>query len=179
MNNFLHRLKKWLFRSKLGIYKPVKLANPYKIVITNGCVQALTTCLAPERKKRHEGIAYLFGQTDGEITLAVGAIRPEADTTRGSFYVPPQAMAKIVRSVCEMNLKVIGQIHTHPGEAYHSSGDDEGARIAYSGYTSIVLPEYGRYLPNLTGAAIYMYQSDQKGFVELSLLDAIIVPENL
>jgi proteasome lid subunit RPN8/RPN11 len=147
--------------------------------MTAGCVQALTTCLAPERKKRHEGIAYLYGQTDGVITLAIGAIRPEAETTRGSFYVSPQAMAKIVRSVCDMNLKVIGQIHTHPGEAYHSDGDNEGARIAYSGYTSVVLPEYGRYLPNLTGAAIYMYQSKQKGFVELSLSDAIIVAEKL
>jgi len=147
--------------------------------MTAGCVRALAICLAPEREKRLEGITYLFGQTNGKTTLAVGAIRPEAKTTVGSFQVQSQAMAKFVRSVCDMGLKVIGQVHTHPGQAYHSDGDVEGARIAYSGYVSIVLPDYGRYLPNLTGAVIYMYQSDQKGFVELSLSDAIIVPEKL
>lgn len=117
-------------------------------------------------RKGHEGIAYLLGQSDGTTTLAVSAFRPEARTTGGSFTVTSPAMAQIVRTATNLGLHLVGQVHTHPGRAYHSDGDDAGARIAYSGYVSVVLPNYGRQLPALTGAATFMFLAGQ-GFVPL------------
>jgi proteasome lid subunit RPN8/RPN11 len=105
----------------------------------------------------HEGIAYLFGKTNGESTIVVGSIRPNAQTTAGSFNVSALAMARVVRTAADAGLQVVGQIHTHPGQAYHSDGDVEGARIAYDGYVSIVVPNYGRGLPSFAGAAVYFY----------------------
>ena len=62
---------------------------------------------------------------------------------------------KVVRAAVDRGLQVVGQVHTHPGDAYHSDGDNAGARIAFTGYVSIVLPDYGRDLPALTRAAAY------------------------
>jgi proteasome lid subunit RPN8/RPN11 len=123
--------------------------------------------MAPEITKGHEGVAYLFGQTNADSTLVVGAIRPECKTTPGSFNVSSAAMARVVRGAGDAGLQVVGQIHSHPKEAFHSSGDEDGARIAYDGFVSVVVPDYGRRLPSLHGAAFYFYRGG--AFVELKL----------
>ena len=108
----------------------------------------------------------MIGLTDGTTTLAVASIRPQAATTRGSFSVNAPAMAQVVRSATRAGLQLVGQVHTHPGKAYHSDGDVEGARIVYRGFVSIVLPDYGRRLPALEGAAMYMFRGES-GFAEI------------
>ena len=75
-------------------------------------------------------------------------------------------MARVVRTAIDCGLQVVGQVHTHPGKAFHSAGDDDGARIAYTGFISIVIPDYGRNLPELTRAATYVFIAG-KGFVEI------------
>jgi len=100
---------------------------------------------------------------------------PEARTTEGSFHVPPPAMLFCMRAAARFELQVVAQVHTHPGQAYHSDGDVEGARIRYPGYTSLVLPDYGRHLPSLAGAATYLWQKPH-GWMELSADDIIIIP---
>ena len=168
----LDRLKR-LFASKPR-YKPGPPPPP-QLVISQACMDALAACLGPEIRSGQEGIAYLLGQSDGTTTVALAAIRPEAQVTRGSFLVSAPAMAKVVRAAVDRGLQVVGQVHTHPGDAYHSDGDDEGARIAFTGYASIVLPDYGRHLPALTRAVAYFYRAGN-GFVALDAPCVIIVP---
>jgi proteasome lid subunit RPN8/RPN11 len=151
---------------------------PPRLVITEPCVKALYACMEPEIDAGHEGVAYVLGQTDGTVTLAVSAVRPEAVTTRGSFFVSAPAMAKVVRTAIRAGLQVVGQVHTHPEKAYHSDGDMEGARIVYRGFVSVVLPDYGRRLPSLDGAAVYMFRREA-GFVEVAGERIGIVPGKL
>ena len=131
--------------------------------------------MEPEIKQGQEGIAYMLGQSDGTTTLIVSIVRPQAQTTWGSFEVSSSAMAQIVRKSASLGLHVAGQAHTHPGEAYHSKGDEEGARIAYEGYVSIVLPDYGRLLPELDGMAAYMFRTNNN-FVPIYPDRITIVP---
>jgi proteasome lid subunit RPN8/RPN11 len=105
-------------------------------------------------------------------------IRPEAETTYGSFDVSAPAMAKVIRTIIDHGLQVVGQVHTHPGEAYHSGGDEEGAKIVYSGYVSIVLPDYGRHLPSFGDAALFMYIAPT-GFVSVPCSDFTVIPGRL
>lgn len=130
-------------------------------------MSALSECMEPEIRRGHEGVAYVLGQTDGSTTLGIAAVRPQAVTTRGSFSVSAPAMARVVRTAVGAGLQVVGQVHTHPGKAYHSDGDVEGARIIYHGFVSVVLPNYGRRLPTLGGAAVYMFRSEV-GFAEIA-----------
>lgn len=145
------------------------------VAITEACVVALRPCMAPEIQHGREGIAYLLGLSDGTTTLAGSAIRPQAHSTRTSFMVGSPSMATVVRAAVRSGLHVVGQVHTHPGSAYHSRGDDRGAPIAYTGYISIVLPDYGRRLPLLDGAATYVFRADGL-FVPVELKRLHIVP---
>lgn len=163
-----------LFR-RTGHAAPVEVP---KIIVTESCIAAIASAIAPEVAKGHEGIAYLAGRTNGTTTLVVAVVRPNAYTTPGSFHVDAPSMAKVIRAIVATGLHVVGQVHTHPGQAYHSNGDDEGARIRYTGFASIVLPDYGRRLPSLAGAAAYMFIAG-RGFVEIGRPNFVVVPERL
>jgi proteasome lid subunit RPN8/RPN11 len=147
-------------------YRPVNRLPSRRLIMTEASVLAMRDCMAAEIARGHEGIAYLLGQTNSATTIVIGAIRPEARTAVGSFSVTSIAMARIVRKATDAGLQVIGQIHTHPGQAYHSDGDEDGARIVYDGYVSIVVPDYGRRLPSLAEAAFYFYRGE--AFSELN-----------
>ena len=162
-----------LFPSK-QVFRPGPVEPP-RLILTEPSMVALQSCMEPEIKQGKEGIVYLLGQSDGATTLIVSVIRPRARTTRGSFSVSSAAMAQTVRTTVGFGLQVVGQAHTHPGEAYHSEGDEKGARIAYSGYVSVVFPDYGRHLPALDGAAAYSFRPCN-GFVPIEPDRITIVP---
>ena len=154
---------------------PVVHANQPKVLLTQNCLDAIRVALDPEMRAGHESIVYLLGRTDGNTALAVTVFKPEARTSPGSFSVNPRAMAACVGAAGRYELQVVGQLHSHPQQAYHSDGDVEGARIRYPGYVSIVLPDYGRLLPSLRGAAVYIWSADLRWY-ELSINDIIVIP---
>lgn len=165
-----------------NIFRPKPLYRPgpppeSRIILTDTCLAALQQCMEPEIRQKHEGVCYLVGLSDGHSTVAIAAYRPPAHTTRGSFSVTSPAVAGVVRAAVDRGLQLVGQVHTHPGMAFHSEGDDEGARFAYSGYASIVIPNYGERLPSLDGAAAFMYR--QGVFAPLDSANIIIVPGRL
>ncbi|MBK79593.1 MAG: hypothetical protein CMQ43_01565 [Gammaproteobacteria bacterium] len=171
----------WSALTRLFVRKPAFKPGPPsapQLLFTDSCVAALQECLLPEIQKRHEGIAYLAGRTDGGVTIAIAAMRPKAQTTPGSFNVTAAAMAPIVRAAASRGLQVVGQVHTHPREAFHSGGDEEGARIAYTGYVSLVLPDYGGHLPGFDGAAVYLFRAGL-GFVQVEPARFRIIPGRL
>lgn len=164
----------------LGKSKPEKslLAGTIKIIITTGCLSAIQQCLAKYTRNKHEGIAYLLGQVSEDRTIAVAAICPKARTTYGSFSVTSKDMARVIKTANKFNLQVVGQVHSHPGDAFHSDGDEAGANIAYKGYVSIVLPQYGSKLPSLDNAAFFLFNGRGK-FIELRKDNVTVVPEVL
>lgn len=166
-----------LIRNLLGSkpkYRRIIEAEEPRLIIPQPCIFAVQEGLKRETQIGHEGIAYFLGRIEPGITTVITVVCVPAKTSRGSFEVSSLAMARLVRRASDLGLKVVGQIHTHPGEAYHSDGDEDGARIAYEGYVSIVLPNYGRHLPSLNGAAAYLHSG--KVFRPLPLASVTIAP---
>jgi hypothetical protein len=129
--------------------------------------EGLIDCLAPARLARHEGVALLLGHIAGKKVMVLQCVRPQALTSRGSFQIPGRQMARVVGLAMDLDLHIVGQVHTHPQEAYHSKGDEEGANIRYDGFVSIVIPDYGIDLPMRTGWAVYRF-NDTDGWVRLN-----------
>ena len=169
------RLKKFFFQWK---YKKEFRATTFPTAsINRSCLEKIREAILPEIEARHEGICYLLGLSNSISTHICSAIRPESITTPGSFEVDKLSMSKVVRKASKNNLQVVGQLHTHPSKAYHSKGDDSGALIAYDGFISIVVPDYGIHLPYLKGAAIYrctkLGKFEQLTTSQVTIIDSI------
>lgn len=169
---------KWLKGFRRQKRKLIQPAPSRRIVLTSACIHALKKSLKDYIKKHHEGICYLYGLITEEVTLAVSVIKPEAETTYGSFFVSAKSMARVVREGANNRLQVVGQVHTHPQQAFHSDGDNKGALTAFDGYVSIVLPDYGEELPSLNGAAFFVYIKE-RGFIEVPASKTKVAPEVL
>ena len=131
-----------------------------RVVMTAQCRDLVAAAIGGSSQKGHEGIVYFVGLTTGTATLAVSGIIPEAATTAGSFDVDAPALGKIIRTASMAGLQVVGQLHTHPEQAYHSAGDLEGMRIRYPGYFSIVVPDYGALLPSFDETDTLMWTTN-------------------
>lgn len=157
----------WQYLFPRQVVRKCRAVNAtHRVAISSDCVKSLRSAIHDDITNGHEGVAYLLGAVGDGYTLIAAVYSPKSTTTYGSFNVDKLAMAKVMRAAAKNNLQVVGQIHTHPGEAYHSDGDDEGAPIAYDGYVSIVIPDHGMHLPSLEGMAAFVFESG-KGFSEI------------
>jgi proteasome lid subunit RPN8/RPN11 len=163
----------WLSRLLFG-QSPYRFTEEVEIPsihFARSAYEGLMQCLAPACEARHEGVALLLGRASGAKVMVMQSVRPRARTSRGSFEIPAREMARVVSLAMDLDLQVVGQVHTHPGEAYHSEGDEEGANIRYDGFVSIVIPDHGTALPGRDGWAVYRF-SDARGW--LALPDAAV-----
>lgn len=67
---------------------------------------------------------------------------PEQVTARDRFRIPPSGMLALSRRLRAGRLRVAAQVHTHPGQAFHSEADDEWALVRHVGALSLVLPRF-------------------------------------
>jgi len=150
---------KWLSRllSRQPRYRFAEHVDTPSISFARSAYDGLLECLAPARGARHEGVALLLGRADGTNVSVLQGVRPKARTGAGHFAIEARAMARVVALAMELDLQIVGQVHTHPQEAFHSVGDEEGANIRYEGFISIVIPHYGDHLPARTGWAVYRF----------------------
>jgi proteasome lid subunit RPN8/RPN11 len=167
-----------LFGLKKNGIRVVETFSSPVIVMPQSCSLGIERCLAPYRDRKHEGVSFLLGRTDQQTVVCMLAVRPNARTTSGSFYVPAPEMAKVVGFATDLGLQIVAQVHTHPGRAYHSDGDEEGANIRYEGFVSIVVPNYGEALPDFANSVVYFFDSEKR-WRELPLTSIRILPSEM
>lgn len=67
---------------------------------------------------------------------------PHQETAEDYFHLPPESMRALMARLRAGRLKVAGQIHTHPFEAFHSRADARWAIVKHVGALSLVLPRF-------------------------------------
>lgn len=150
-------MTRWLRSALRRLLRAAGRRSGLKVRMTTHCRDQTTRYLQTSLQRGHEGIVYFVGLTNGTTTMALYAVPPEVDSTRRSVDVSASELGKIIRSASEAGLQVVGQLHTHPADAYHSDGDLVGMRIRYPGYFSIVVPDYGARLPSLRHSDTVMW----------------------
>ena len=136
------------------------LRLPCQIIMTPQCGDQIADELRTSMLRHDEGIVYFVGLTTGTTTLALCATGPDTIATPTSVDVDATAIGNIIRAAATAGLQVVGQLHTHPRDAYHSAGDLVGMRIRHPGYFSIVVPEYGGRLPSFDAAHSLMWTNE-------------------
>jgi len=66
------------------------------------------------------------------------------------------------------------QVHTHPGEAFHSATDDEWPIVSQAGFVSIVIPNFARGEVSLNEAWVGCLQADGKWRCLSAVAEAVI-----
>lgn len=70
------------------------------------------------------------------------AYEPDQLCRRDQFYIPPSSMSALMHTLGRTRSRILAQIHTHPGRAFHSEADAAWAIIRHQGALSLVLPRF-------------------------------------
>lgn len=113
-----------------------------------------------------EGLAYWAGSVgaNGEVVVQT-LILVNHEPQGAGVHVTRDEARRLVRALAELDLKLVAQVHSHPGEAFHSLGDDEHATSFHEGFISAVVPHYAREDVGLYGWTFHEYR--ESGFVRV------------
>lgn len=89
----------------------------------------------------HERVALWLARA-ASPSVVTEVYEPEQRTARDRFYLPPRSVQALGTRLRAGRMRVAAQVHTHPGEAYHSKADAEWAIVRHVGALSLVLPRF-------------------------------------
>jgi len=112
-------------------------------------------------KFRSEGLVYWGGIIGGQQeSLVTSLLRLNHSPQGGHVRPTEQEMRHLIRTLRERDEKLIAQVHSHPGAAFHSDGDDANATSYHDGFLSLVIPKYGQGVTSLAECAIYEFRGE-------------------
>jgi hypothetical protein len=86
--------------------------------------------------------------SDGRELAVTNAVRPAQTASRTKdgllVVVDGDALFNVNKHFYERGELLVGQVHTHPGEAYHSPTDDDHPLVTLVGAISLVVPNFAR-----------------------------------
>lgn len=100
---------------------------------------------AGERKE--ERVVLWLGPASARpgATSVTEMYEPDQITDIDYFRLPPATLQALMRHLRAGRLKIVAQVHSHPGEAFHSEVDDEWAIVRHVGALSLVVPDFARW----------------------------------
>ncbi|MCV0398179.1 MAG: Mov34/MPN/PAD-1 family protein [Rhizobiaceae bacterium] len=89
----------------------------------------------------HERAVLWLGRGAGRIEELY---EPRQRTRADQFYFDGPSMQLLFGHLRGKRLRVLAQVHSHPGRAFHSEADDDWAIIRHAGALSLVLPRFAQ-----------------------------------
>lgn len=93
--------------------------------------------------QRSEGLLFFGGVVSGDTIQVTGIYLLQHDPQGACVRVTREEARWLIRRLRERDEKLVAQVHSHPGSAFHSPGDNERAASFHAGYLSIVVPHWG------------------------------------
>ena len=118
-----------------------------------------------------EGFALWAGVVEGATFSVLETVIPVQRGVRADdgicVVVDGSELHRINRWLYEQGMTLIAQLHSHPGEAYHSATDDTFPIATAVGSLSLVVPDFARNPFSLERCAVYRLAGDGS-WIELS-----------
>ena len=106
-----------------------------------------------------EGLVLWIGEVAEESAHITQAVIPDQKPIKSEdgvgYFVDAETLFELNRKLAESGLRLIAQVHSHPGEAYHSDTDDRYAIVTANGGLSLVVPDFGNAPSDPTLWAVY------------------------
>ena len=115
----------------------------------------LRTCGAA----RLECVVYWLASQE-EPSNIIEVVHPRHLATAHSYEVESEWLHQIWHDLVQRRRRIVAQVHTHGGAAFHSDTDDKWPIICTSGFISIVLPNFGF---EFTRADVFITTLDERG----------------
>ncbi|MEN3236377.1 Mov34/MPN/PAD-1 family protein [Methylobacterium ajmalii] len=116
------------------------------IAIPRRCAEVAQEHLRAVGRAGHEGLALWIGRQDGPRFRVEETLIPQQRHVRTEdgvcVCIGPDELHRINVRLFRERLVLVGQIHSHPGRAYHSSTDDAFAVATTVGSISLVVPDF-------------------------------------
>ena len=112
-----------------------------------------------------EGIVLWLGRRSGEAVEVVEAYHPIHEARVDMFHIPPEGMRALRQKLRDSRVFVAAQVHSHPGQAFHSEADDRWAIVRHFGALSLVIPSFAQDTTShsfLDDAKVYRLSEDNQ-----------------
>ena len=84
---------------------------------------------------------YWVSRWDDPLTLT-DVVHPKHRSSRYALSIDSDWISKFWKQLADEGLGVRFQVHTHPGEAFHSQTDDAYPLLHQVGFLSLVIPDF-------------------------------------
>jgi proteasome lid subunit RPN8/RPN11 len=130
-----------------------------EIRVPRDVVEAIQQHLREAGSTHREGVAFWAGQIAAEVFEVHAALVPAQIQTRSeegvAVMITGDELFRMNVWLHRNHMTVVAQLHSHPGEAYHSDTDNDYSIVTQAGGLSIVVPDFARGPFSLDSAAVY------------------------
>ena len=105
-----------------------------------------------------ECAVFWTGPADND--LVDGFEHPLHRRSSGGYDVESNWLTEFWKRLAAASRSIKAQVHTHPGEAFHSATDDRWPIISQTGFLSIVIPDFAAGAPTLSRAWVGRLQAN-------------------
>ena len=113
-----------------------------KFVVPKRIIAESAEVLRSLSNRRRESVVLWMGTYCDEDALVKRLVVPYQHASARHFDVPLHERLRIARQLASCGEKLLAQLHTHPGKAYHSPIDDRLALPRHTGALSIVVADF-------------------------------------
>jgi hypothetical protein len=99
-----------------------------------------------------ECVVYWTGPAGSDVVD--GLEHPPHRRSPGGYEVDSRWLTKFWKELRVRKRSIKAQVHTHPGEAFHSTTDDKWPIVSQAGFVSVVIPDFAAGEPTLNYAWI-------------------------
>lgn len=127
--------------------------------VSRGIVGSTLEVLRAFGRSGLEGLVLWVGSLDGRAATIEEAVVPDQHPLRSEdgvgYFVGPDALFDLNVMLSSAGQRLLAQVHSHPGAAYHSAADDAYAIVTTEGGLSLVVPDFANVEPDPARWAVY------------------------
>lgn len=144
---------------------PVSVAEEHQISISRWRWLGLMAQLERRGRGARESGAFLLARTDrASRRVAASVFFDDVDpgSLNGAISISGEAFGRLWE-ICERRgMRVIADVHTHPGAGVHQSTTDAAnPMIARAGHVGIIVPHFAKHSPKPRSVGFHIYQGDR------------------
>lgn len=157
-------MRLFIYNRRVG--SPTDLAATHSLTVPRDLVEGTGEALRSLGDRGFEALVLWLGKVSDGVATVVEAFVPDQhpirDETGVGYFVDGESLFALNVHLHREGLLLLAQVHSHPGEAYHSSADDRYAIVTTEGGYSLVAPDFGAAFA-IPSCAIYRLEDGEWG----------------